>query len=166
MTRLSDGAYIDVNDTFLKMFEYTRDEVIGHTANEIKIYADPNGRAAYLAAFKNGRVSDFEVDLKTKTGKSLKALGFAEIINVNGQDLTFGTLVDISERKKAEKALKQSEEQSRQHAEELEKLMDIIPAAVWVSRDPQCENITGNQAANTFYESGEDGKCFGRSNYW
>ena len=105
MTRLSDGKYIDVNDTFLKMFEFSRNEVIGHTANEIKIYANPNGRVAYLAAFKNGRVSDFEVDLKTKTGKPIKALGYAEIINVNGQDLTIGTLVDITESKKAEEAL-------------------------------------------------------------
>ena len=105
ITRYSDGTYIDVNDTFLKMFEYSRNEVIGHTANEIKIYANPNGRAAYLAAFKNGRVTDFEVNLKTKTGKQIKALGFAEIINVNGQDLTFGTLVDITERKKTEETL-------------------------------------------------------------
>ena len=105
MTRLSDGKYVDVNDTFLKMLGYTRNEVIGYTANEIKIYANPNGRAQYLAAFKNGRVLDFEVDLKTKTGKPIKALGYAEIINVNGQDLTIGTLVDITESKKAEEAL-------------------------------------------------------------
>ena len=113
ITRYSDGTYVDVNDTFLKMFEYSRNEVIGHTANEIKIYANPNGRAAYLAAFKNGRINDFEVDLKTKTGKPIKALGFAEIININGQDLTIGTLIDITERRKAEEDLKIS--LSREH---------------------------------------------------
>ena len=113
ITRYSDGTYVDVNDTFLKMFEFSREEVIGHTANEIKIYAKPDGRVAYLAAFKNGRVSDFEVDLKTKTGKPLKALGFAEIININGQDLTIGTLIDITERKRAEEDLKES--LSREH---------------------------------------------------
>ena len=63
------------------------------------------------------------------------------------------TNVDITERKKAQEALKQNAELARQRAEELEKLMDIIPAAVWVSRDPQCENIKGNQAANKFYEA-------------
>ena len=61
--------------------------------------------------------------------------------------------IDITELKKAQEALRQNAELARQRAEELEKLMDIIPAAVWVSRDPQCENITGNQAANKFYEA-------------
>jgi PAS domain S-box len=60
---------------------------------------------------------------------------------------------DITERKKAEEALKRSEEQARQRAEELQKLMEIIPAAVWVSNDPECKVIFGNQTANTFYEA-------------
>jgi PAS domain S-box-containing protein len=107
LTRLSDGTYIDVNDSFLKMFEFSRNEVIGHTATEIGIYADPKGRAKYVDAFKNGHVADFEIDLKTKSGKPVKALGFAEIINVSGQDLTFGTLVDITERKQMEQRLEE-----------------------------------------------------------
>jgi PAS domain S-box-containing protein len=59
---------------------------------------------------------------------------------------------DVTQRKKAEEALKESEEQSRQRAEELKKLMDIIPAAIWVSNDPECKVIVGNQTANNFYE--------------
>jgi PAS domain S-box-containing protein len=66
----------------------------------------------------------------------------------------FATIFDdITERKKGEEELKRSEEQARQRAEELRKLMDIIPAAVWLSRDPECRVIVGNQAANTFYEA-------------
>ena len=164
MTRLSDGTYVDVNDTFLKMFEYTRDEVIGHTANEIKIYAKPDGRAAYLAAFKNGRVSDFEVDLKTKTGKPLKALGFAEIINVNGQDLTFGTLVDITERKKAEEALnklneeleervlKRTEEVSAER-QRLYNVLETLPAYVILLDKDYCVPFANKVFRERFGES-------------
>ena len=57
--------------------------------------------------------------------------------------------MDITERKKAEEVLKISQEQYRQRAEELQKLMDIIPAAVWISNDPECKIIVGNKTANS-----------------
>jgi PAS domain S-box-containing protein len=50
-------------------------------------------------------------------------------------------------------ALQKSEETARRRAEEVEALMNLIPTAVWVSQDPQCRVITGNQAANHFYEA-------------
>jgi PAS domain S-box-containing protein len=42
--------------------------------------------------------------------------------------------------------LKQAEQELRQRAEELEKLMDVMPVAVWIARDPACRQITGNRA--------------------
>jgi signal transduction histidine kinase/CheY-like chemotaxis protein len=48
---------------------------------------------------------------------------------------------------------KQIEEGLRQRAEELEKLMDLVPAAIWVARDRECRIITGNSTANEFYEA-------------
>ncbi len=57
------------------------------------------------------------------------------------------------QRKNDEEKLKRSEEKARQRAEELQKLMDIIPAAIWVSNDPECKTIFGNETANSFYEA-------------
>jgi PAS domain S-box-containing protein len=65
------------------------------------------------------------------------------------------TIVEAFARKKTEQALKLSEERARESAEELQKLMDIIPAAIWVSNDPECKMIVGNKAANQFYEAVE-----------
>ena len=59
------------------------------------------------------------------------------------------------ELEKVTGALRESEETARQHAEELKKLMDLVPAAIWVSHDPQCHVISGNKAANKFYEARE-----------
>ena len=64
-----------------------------------------------------------------------------------------GVNIDITERKRAEAALQESEERLRQRAEEVETLMDLVPAAIWVAHDAQCNLITGNQAANRFYEA-------------
>jgi two-component sensor histidine kinase/PAS domain-containing protein len=57
-----------------------------------------------------------------------------------------GTVQDITERKQAEETL-------RQHAEEVERLLEAVPAAVWVAHDPQCLSIIGNRKANDFYEA-------------
>lgn len=46
-----------------------------------------------------------------------------------------------------------SKEAERDRAEELEKLMDVAPVAIWVSRDPECRQIVGNRLANEFYEA-------------
>jgi PAS domain S-box-containing protein len=70
--------------------------------------------------------------------------------NVSG---TVAVVHDISKRKRREKVMRRSLEVASNKAEELAKLMDIIPAAVWISRDSQCANIIGNQAANSLYES-------------
>jgi PAS domain S-box-containing protein len=54
--------------------------------------------------------------------------------------------VQITNRKAAEERL-------RQRAEELEQLMEVVPAAVWVSRDPECLKITGNRRAGELFEA-------------
>jgi signal transduction histidine kinase/CheY-like chemotaxis protein len=48
----------------------------------------------------------------------------------------------------------QFEEQLRRRAEELEKLMDLVPVAIWIANDRDCRQITGNRTANEFYEAG------------
>ena len=47
-------------------------------------------------------------------------------------------------------------EEMRQRVEELEKVMDVAPVAIWVAHDPECRDITGNQTASEFYEARPD----------
>ncbi len=60
----------------------------------------------------------------------------------------FGTNTDITEQL-------ETQEQLRRRAEELQKLMDVVPVAILVGHDPECNNITGNRAANEFYEAAD-----------
>jgi PAS domain S-box-containing protein len=57
-----------------------------------------------------------------------------------------GTVQDITERRLAAEEL-------REQMEELQKVMDVTPVAVWVARDPECLEITGNRMAGQIYEA-------------
>jgi PAS domain-containing protein len=41
ISTLKEGRYVDVNESFMDYYGYTRDEVIGKTRLELNIYADP-----------------------------------------------------------------------------------------------------------------------------
>jgi PAS domain-containing protein len=51
---------------------------------------------------------------------------------------------DITGRKQAEAALRESEMRARAQSEELAILMDSVPAAVWIAHDRDATHITGN----------------------
>ncbi len=111
ITRLVDGRYIDANETFLKMFEYKRDEVIGHTSSELNIYSSKNGWREFLEIFrKENGIRNLEMTFRTKTGKLVPTIISVEKISLQGEDHILTTLVDITRRKTVEEALRQSEQ--------------------------------------------------------
>jgi two-component sensor histidine kinase len=55
-----------------------------------------------------------------------------------------GVTFDITERKRAEEALRESEARERAHAAEVRAIMEAVPAPIWIARDPDCRTITGN----------------------
>ena len=106
-------------------------------------------------ALRLGEVRNEEMIIYNADGKAIPVFVSAGPVRDAQGNITAAIVIfeDISEAKKTEEELKRSEENALQSAEELRKLMDIIPAAVWISRDPECRVIVGNQAANTFYEA-------------
>jgi PAS domain S-box-containing protein len=65
----------------------------------------------------------------------------------DGATVWDGIELDITERKQAEEALRESEAKERARAAEVEALMDAAPAAIFVARDAECRSMTGNRAA-------------------
>jgi len=56
-------------------------------------------------------------------------------------------LRDITERKRAEQALRESEARERARARELETVLEAVPVPVCIAHDAQCRRMTGNRAA-------------------
>jgi PAS domain S-box-containing protein len=116
ITRLSDGRYVDVNEAFQRIFGYKRNEVIDRTSGEINIFLE--GRAAFVALInKEGTIHNQEMAFRAKNGTIVPTLLSTEKLTINGEDHLLTSLIDITERKKAEHALKESVEKERFLAE-------------------------------------------------
>lgn len=56
-----------------------------------------------------------------------------------------GMVHDITDRKSAEENLRASEGRERARAAELEAIMDAVPAAIFMAREPDCRVVMGNR---------------------
>jgi PAS domain S-box-containing protein len=110
ITSLSTGRYIDVNQAALDLSGYTRDEVIGRTAEEIKIYADPADRALFLQKLRQtGRVQSFQTNLRKRDGEIREVEISAEFIELNGSPGFMSISRDVTQAKRLEAQLRQAQ---------------------------------------------------------
>ena len=102
----SDGRYLDVNEAFELQTGWTRDEVIGHSPQELNLWVDPQQRTAFMKQlFDHANVKDLEVRFRRKDGQIRTSLGSAELIDVHGEPCALSVIADITERKQAEEAM-------------------------------------------------------------
>lgn len=114
INRVSDGRYMDVNESFLERMGYTREQVIGHTALELGAWVDLAERSEMLNILRHqGSLRSFEARFRTKSGEIGTALLFREFIEIAGEKYFIGTTLDITDRKQAEEALAASETELR-----------------------------------------------------
>jgi two-component system cell cycle sensor histidine kinase/response regulator CckA len=107
---IAEGRYIDVNESFLRVTGYRREEVIGHTSLELKFWVRPEDRAKLVEMlWEQDSVRDLEITYRTKSGDERIALDSAEAIEIAGQQCIIAILRDITERKFLEKQLRQTQ---------------------------------------------------------
>ncbi len=105
-----EGEFIDVNPSALKLFGYTREEMIGLNARAI--YVNPEDRSRFQQEIeKRGAVRDYEVKFRKKDGTEMDCLITASVRIANdGALLGYqGVIRDITERKRLEAQLQQAQ---------------------------------------------------------
>lgn len=106
-----DGAMLNCNSAFLKMYGFESKEQAMATPAPL-MYEDPSQRKVFLESLENqGQVLDHECRQRKKDGTVFWILERATIVDgPGGKRVIEGTSLDITERKRAEIELKQSEE--------------------------------------------------------
>jgi len=103
ITSLVDGRLIEVNDTFVEVTGYSREEAIGRTMLELDIWSS---REAWDEEFRQlveaGQVRNRECSFRTRSGKEIIGLISAERIEIGGEPFALSVIQDITERKREE----------------------------------------------------------------
>jgi PAS domain S-box-containing protein len=113
--RSEDGTLIAVNDSLLRVSGYSRDEMLGRSAAELHIYADPEQRAQLIErVHAEGRLDSVEVAFRTKSGRVRDVLLWVELITIDDARYALSMSLDVTVQKEATRQQRELEEQLRQ----------------------------------------------------
>ena len=167
-----EGRIININPRFTELFGYTPEEVIGRKIDEGMIYPE-NKIEEGERLTKNGLtfkgISDYETIRKKKDGTLVPVIiSTAPVIIDKKTQGTIALYRDITERKKNEKALRESEEKYRTLFENMQdiyfradkegNILLINPAGVKIFGYDSKEEIIGKNMAYDFYLNPEERK--------
>lgn len=103
--RVRDQQLVEVNEAFVSLLGWTRDESVGSTLVELSVLDAAAARTLRQASEKSRSVRDMELMLKSRQGRLLQVIASLEIIEFQGEPHVVATFVDITERKRTEAEL-------------------------------------------------------------
>jgi PAS domain S-box-containing protein len=100
ISKLDTGEYIDVNNTFLTKLGYSREEVIGHTPDDIRIFTDIEESNKYIKLISRLKsIKDFPVVLRTKSKEEKHYLFSADTIKLDNETYLLTIYSEIASAK-------------------------------------------------------------------
>jgi PAS domain S-box-containing protein len=114
LSEIENERIVRINDGFTQVFGFSADEAVGRTYAELGILPGPEDlqRIAEEVCAK-GFVRNREVTVHAKSGAKVVGLLSSTVIESHGKKRLITVVVDITDRKRAEEALRASEERYR-----------------------------------------------------
>ena len=114
IARFDDKVCVEVNPAFTEQLGYTRQEILGRSGADAGLWADLEERAAfYMEMERNGFVRNFELLLRHRSGRAIPMLVSSFRAPWQGQPCQVWIAREISELKRIQAALRESEEKFR-----------------------------------------------------
>jgi PAS domain S-box-containing protein len=159
LSRISDGILLDANSGFEKITGYSREESMNKTAEAIYLWKKTSDRDTYMKELmRKGSAKNVELDFRKKDGTIISAMVSANIIKIHGESCIIAAAKDISERKAAENALRDSEEKFRAIFETSPDAINInrLSDGVYLEANIGFEKVSGYTRQETAGHTGDE----------
>jgi len=149
MSETWNGVVLTWNRGAERIFGYSVDEMVGKSRSCLIPEFLKNEDAKLLRQVIDGKVTlHCETVWQHKDGKFIDvAVSLSPVVENDKVVRLSLVATDITERKRMERALMESERKQRQRTAELKIFLDAVPAAVWIAHDAECKLITGNRTS-------------------
>ncbi|MBI3653021.1 MAG: PAS domain S-box protein [Acidobacteria bacterium] len=106
ITRLEDGRILDVNDKYLALTGYRRDELLGNSTLDLQIL-NPQERNQIIQRLQKegGQLREVETTIYARDGEPHAMLLSLEQIELDQEECLLALLFDITDRKRAQEAV-------------------------------------------------------------
>lgn len=106
ITDYESNQFMEVNDMFINRLGYTRNELLGKTADDFNIFIDPIAEKYVRQKLRDeGRISNVELQVRHKDGSILTGLFSGEMIDNQMEKSFLTVMVDITELKNIQSEL-------------------------------------------------------------
>ena len=96
ITTYKEGKFVDVNAAFEHRYGYSREELVGHTVHELRIWEDPSDREYMLAQLqRGGPIRNIVTHLRTKSGEIKVTTYSADKIQFDGYPCILAVSEDL-----------------------------------------------------------------------
>jgi PAS domain S-box-containing protein len=118
LARLRDGAIYEVNEAFLSVTGYQREEVIGRSTIDLGIWVNTAERdSLFNEVRQQGYVRGREVTIRVRDGRLRTILLAAELVEIDGEPSILAASLDVTERKEVEQQLRRALAKERELGE-------------------------------------------------